>query len=345
MRDARVLGARSLPEPGAMTPGEAVDEMPGATRRTRRCALLELTFGHSRSMVSRVQLYKTVTFINVMKIKVVVAAAILAVFGGAFRGQAAEKGDAAAELKALVTKVKAKLQDGKTTEADLAPELKEFGALLENHKGEKTDDVARILYMEAQLYLQVLEKPEKGMELVQQLKTDFPDTELGKKAPEIIEAIKRQEEAQKIQKALVAGAAFPDFEEKDVAGKPVSIAKYKGKVVLIDFWATWCGPCVHELPNVIKAYEKHHDKGFEIIGISLDQDKEKLTSFTEEKKMTWQQYFDGKGWGNKLAEKYGIQSIPATFLLDGNGKIIGRDLRGEALEAAVTGALAKQKID
>ncbi|MGH7967256.1 MAG: TlpA family protein disulfide reductase [Limisphaerales bacterium] len=280
-----------------------------------------------------------------MKIKVVVAAAILALCSCAPRGQAAEKGDAAAELKTLVTKVKTKLQEGKTTEADLALELKEFGALLESHKGEKTEDVARILYMEAQLYLQVMENPTKGIELVEQLKTDFPDTSLGKKAPEIVEAMKKQEAAQKIQKGLIAGSAFPDFDEKDVAGKPVSIAKYKGKVVLIDFWATWCGPCVHELPNVIKAYEKHHEKGFEIIGVSLDKDKEKLTSFTEEKKMAWQQYFDGKGWGNKLAEKYGIQSIPATFLLDGNGKIIGRDLRGEALEEAVTKALGQQKID
>jgi hypothetical protein len=92
---------------------------------------------------------------------------------------------------------------------------------------------------------------------------------------------------------------------------------------------------------VIKSYEKHHDKGFEIIGISLDEDKEKLKSFTGEKKMTWQQYFDGKGWGNKLAVKYGVQSIPATFLLDSQGKIIGRDLRGEALEEAVSKALAK----
>jgi hypothetical protein len=93
------------------------------------------------------------------------------------------------------------------------------------------------------------------------------------------------------------------------------------------------------LPNVLKTYEKHHDKGFEIIGISLDQDKQKLTSFTESKKMPWVQYFDGKGWQNKLASKYGIKSIPATYLLDGQGKIIAKDLRGEALEAAVAKAL------
>jgi thiol-disulfide isomerase/thioredoxin len=112
--------------------------------------------------------------------------------------------------------------------------------------------------------------------------------------------------------------------------------------VLLDFWATWCGPCRAELPNVLKTYAAHHKDGFEIIGISLDQDKEKLTAFTKEKDMTWPQYFDGKGWQNKLAAKYGINSIPATFLLDGQGTIIGEDLRGDSLEEAVTKALAKK---
>jgi peroxiredoxin len=92
---------------------------------------------------------------------------------------------------------------------------------------------------------------------------------------------------------------------------------------------------------VIATYNKYHDKGFEIIGISLDQDQAKLTNFTKSMNMTWPQIFDGQGWGNKLAVKYGIESIPATFLLDGEGKIIGRDLRGEELQAAVAKALAK----
>ena len=93
--------------------------------------------------------------------------------------------------------------------------------------------------------------------------------------------------------------------------------------------------------SMIKSYEKHHPKGFEIIGVSLDQDEKKLKGFIEEKKMTWQQFFDGKGWGNKLAGKYGVQSIPATYLLDGEGKIIAKDLRGEELDAAIAKALAK----
>jgi peroxiredoxin len=168
-----------------------------------------------------------------------------------------------------------------------------------------------------------------------QLKQDFPDSEQ-------VKMMKQQEESTKVRAGLAEGAKFPDFTEKDVAGKPLSIANYKGKVVLVDFWATWCGPCVRELPSVIKTYEAHHAQGFEIIGISLDKDQQKLASFTKEKNMTWPQYFDGLGWQNKLAAKYGVQSIPATYLLDGQGIIIGKDLRGEALEQAVAKALAKK---
>jgi peroxiredoxin len=248
---------------------------------------------------------------------------------------------AASELKALVTKVQDKLRDGKKTDAELAPELKAFDELIAKHKDEKTDDTAQIVLMKAMLYLQILDNTDKGLELVQQLKQDYPDTKPGKSADAIVANLKQQEAGKKIQRSLVEGATFPDFDEKDLVGKSLSVGNYKGKVVLIDFWATWCGPCVGELPNVVKTYEKNHDKGFEIIGVSLDQDEQRLRNFTKEKQMTWQQFFDGKGWGNKLAQKYGIQSIPATFLLNSEGKIIGRDLRGEALEQAVTKALAK----
>jgi len=255
---------------------------------------------------------------------------------------AAEPSDQLAnELKALVTKIQNKLKEGKKTEADLADELKEFDALLDKHKDQKTDEVAQVLLMKAMLYFEVLDNTDKCVELVKQLKSDFPETKPAKDADQILESVKKQEESKKIQRALVKGAPFPDFDEKDVAGKHLSVGDYKGKIVLVDFWATWCPPCVRELPNVVETYEKHHEKGFEIIGISLDQDETKLKNFTKDRKMNWQQYFDGKGWGNKLAAKYGVQSIPATFLIDREGKIIDKDLRGEALEQAVAAALAK----
>lgn len=245
------------------------------------------------------------------------------------------------DLMALIEKIKAKLADQKKTEKELEPELKAFDGLLEKYKGQKTDEVGQILFMKALLYVQIFDNEEKGVELFKQLKKDFPDSAQGKKVDEILENIAKQSEAKKIQRSLVEGAKFPDFEEKDVDGKPISVGKYKGKVVLVDFWATWCGPCINELPNVLETYEKHHGKGFEIVGISLDKEEETMRTFTKKRNMPWQQFCDSKGWGNKLAGKYGVNSIPATYLLDGEGKIIAKDLRGKDLEAAVAKALAK----
>lgn len=276
-----------------------------------------------------------------MKFRILAALAAVSLFLSHMDGFAQATNGATAELKAVTAKIQTKLQAGKTTEADLGDELKEMDALLAKHQGEKTDEVAQILFMKAMIYCQVLENTEKGAALIRQLKRDFPDTKPGQSADGILESIQKQEEAKKIQRSLVEGSQFPGFNEKDLAGQPLSPANYKGKVLLIDFWATWCGPCVHELPNVLKAYEKYHPKGFEIIGISLDKDEQRLKNFIKEKNIAWRQYFDGQGWSNKLAAKYGVQSIPATYLLDGEGKIIGKDLRGEDLDAAVAKALAK----
>jgi thiol-disulfide isomerase/thioredoxin len=247
-----------------------------------------------------------------------------------------------AELRGLVQQVRTKIAAGKNTEKDFAPELQAFDALLARHAGENNDGMAQVLYMEAMLYIEVLNDPAKGKVLMNKLKNDYPDTKLGKDADRILQSLEKRAEAKKTRSALKPGAAFPDFHVKDLTGQPLSVGALQGKVVLVDFWATWCGPCVAELPNVMKAYDKHHGDGFEIIGISLDSDKAKLDKFTKDKKMTWQQFFDGQGWGNKLAGQYGVNSIPATYLLDGEGKIIAKDLRGDALEAAVAKALAKK---
>ncbi|MBL9087730.1 MAG: TlpA family protein disulfide reductase [Planctomycetia bacterium] len=120
---------------------------------------------------------------------------------------------------------------------------------------------------------------------------------------------------------------------KDLDGKPVTLADYKGKVLLIDFWATWCGPCRAEMPNVIKAYTKYHAKGFEVLGISLDRpnDVEKLKSYIKEKAMPWRQVHYSEG-PNDVASAYGVEGIPHTVLIGGDGKVIRIGLRGAALE-------------
>ena len=125
-----------------------------------------------------------------------------------------------------------------------------------------------------------------------------------------------------------------------VDGREVDLSKMQGKVVLIDFWATWCGPCVAELPNVLKAYKELHPKGFEIVGISLDSDKAKLESFVKERGMEWPQFFDGQGWKNEISSKYGINSIPAMWLVNKKGMVVSTSARGD-LEEKVQKLLAE----
>ncbi len=118
-----------------------------------------------------------------------------------------------------------------------------------------------------------------------------------------------------------------DLKFTSVDGKDIDISKMQGKVVLIDFWATWCPPCRGEVPDVVAAYTKYHDKGFEIIGISLDQDKDALAAFTKNNGMVWPQYFDGEGWDNKISKGFGINSIPAMWLVGKDGKLVTVDGR------------------
>jgi thiol-disulfide isomerase/thioredoxin len=126
---------------------------------------------------------------------------------------------------------------------------------------------------------------------------------------------------------------FVDLGLPGPQGQTVWVGDYVGqnKLVLIDFWASWCGPCIRELPNVVKAYERFHDKGLEIVGVSLDKDKASWLAAIEQTGQKWPQMSDLKGWDCAGAQIYGIQSIPANVLIDEHGKIIARDLRGEDL--------------
>ena len=131
------------------------------------------------------------------------------------------------------------------------------------------------------------------------------------------------------------GKMFTDLTMNDTGGKARKLSEWcgKGNYVLIDFWASWCGPCRQEMPNVVANYEKYHSKGFEIVGVSFDNNGEAWKNAIKTLNMNWPNISDLKGWKSEGAAAYGINSIPSNVLLDGEGKIVAADLRGNGLGA------------
>lgn len=120
---------------------------------------------------------------------------------------------------------------------------------------------------------------------------------------------------------IAEGHAFPSLQFASLSGDQVNLATLKGKAVLIDFWATWCGPCRQVMPDLVETYRKYHGQGFEIIGISLDKDQAQLEKYMQDTGITWPQYYDGLGWSNKIAKRFGIRAIPHVVLVDKNGAV------------------------
>lgn len=245
------------------------------------------------------------------------------------------KVDFAPELDAATANLKATFDSGTTNAVEFKKNLVSINALIAMHlKDGDREQLARLYLLDAHIYADGLKDPARAEAIWQQVIRDFHGT-LAAKGAAISLSMNSVPEGVKV------GQRFPNFEESGVDGNSLSPAAYRGGVTLVDFWATWCGPCRGEMPNVIATYQTFHSKGFNIIGVSLDQDRDKLVAYTQANNMSWPQYFDGQGWQNKLAQQYKIEAIPANFLLDRRGVIIGMDLRGSALGQAVARAVER----
>lgn len=152
---------------------------------------------------------------------------------------------------------------------------------------------------------------------------------------------KKLEKTIKTLTSVVIGKKAPDFSAKNPEGKEVSLKESLGKVTIIDFWASWCGPCRAENPNVVAIYNQYHEKGLNIIGVSLDKDAAKWKEAIAKDGLTWNQVSNLKFWQEPIAELYNVKAIPAMFILDANGTIVAKDLKGDALKAKIEELLAQ----
>lgn len=207
-------------------------------------------------------------------------------------------------------------------------------SFIERHSSEP----ASLLALSHQLLQQPILDANNDFDLYErvdkELTARFPTSLLVKNLHEFVETIKPQiEAARKIEEMVGNGKPAPEISLPNPEGQEVTLSSFRGKYVLLDFWAGWCAPCRRENPNIVKAYNQFKNKGFEIYGVSLDRDRQEWLDAIKTDKLTWIHVSDLQFWNSPAAKQYGVQSIPANFLIDPNGIIIDRNLRGGALEA------------
>ncbi|MDE0685947.1 MAG: redoxin domain-containing protein [Candidatus Poribacteria bacterium] len=207
----------------------------------------------------------------------------------------------------------------------------------------KSDDLQAHFVLS--MMLEMANQGEEVLSVFEKLEEQYPDNYyiLGKLA-QIHEELGNAKLAAEYRKKAapmseLVGEVVPDFSATDLDGKPISLQQYRGKVVLLDFWAVWCGPCLGEMPNVKRVYDTYKDQGFDIIGVSLDTDEARLRNYLKENDIQWRQIFSGQKWESPLAQKYHIRSIPAPCLIARDGTLISSKAKGVKLEQLVVDAL------
>jgi len=247
--------------------------------------------------------------------------------------KAEQKSELDPAVKALVEQLSKLLKGSKQDQDQVVPLL---------HKRIEADG-AKIKPIEAQIAFEVarvleqLERPELAAKAYAQLGKD-----LAASADPQVTTISRI--MQGAGRRLNSKGKEIEIQGKTPEGKAIDLGKLRGKVVLVDFWATWCGPCRAELPNIKKMYQKYHGKGFDVIGVSIDEDKDKLEEFLKEEKLPWPSIYDqGAKEGDRLSDRYGVFAIPQAILVDQEGKVVALEARGPELGRLLAQLLDKEK--